>query len=170
MPPRAEAFARPRIKAAGKGQAMVESVIACLFVTFLMLIGFELMHRLTARILLDHAAARAARARSVGLDDFMCEKSARAAMIPVAGERTWPEYDVDEVARIPIYLAAGTLGRARGVLDYEHWGDTSVDVDSESGVAPRAKAEVKLETDELSMNGKAEIESHFPLYMYDQGL
>ena len=148
-----------------KGQAMVESVIACLFISLLLFVGFELMHHLTARILLDHAAARAARARAVGFNDFMCEKSARVAMIPVAGERTWPSENIDEVARIPIYLGSETLGRARGVLDYENWDSTRIEVDSESGLAPRAKASVVLETDDLSMDGKAEIESHYPLYM-----
>lgn len=149
---------------------MVETLLAAVFITFLLLVLFQLMNMLTSRILLDHAAARAARARAVGFNDFMCLKSARVAMIPVAGERIWPEENVDEVSRMPIYLSAEHEGRARGILEYDRWRTTGLDVDSGFGLAPRVRSEIRMDADDWSMDGAAEIESHYPYYMNDQGL
>ena len=148
-----------------RGQAMLETVLAVLFVTFILLVAFQLMHMLTSRILLDYAAARAARARAVGFNDFMCLKSARAAIIPVSGRRTWPESAVDEVARIPIYLASESPARARGILDYERWDTSTLFVSSGLGIAPVVKAHMRMAADNFTMDGEAEVESHFPFYM-----
>ncbi len=153
-----------------KGQAMVETLLAAIFITFLLLFLFQLMNMLTSRILLDHAAARAARAKSVGFNDYMCLKSARVAMIPVAGKRVWPEEDIDEVSRVPIYLAAEGEGRARGILEYDRWRTMDVDLTSGAGLSPVVRSEILMDTEEWSMDGSAEVESHFPLYMNDQGL
>ena len=152
------------------GQAMVETLLAAVFITFILLFLFQLMNMLTSRILLDHAAARAARAKSVGFNDYMCLKSARVAMIPVAGERTWPNEDIDEVSRLPIYLAAENEGRARGIIEYDRWGETTLDVDSGLGLSPIVRSRILMDAGEWSMDGEAEVESHFPLYMNDQGL
>ena len=169
-----------------RGQAMLETVLAVLFVTFVFLVAHQLTRMLTARILLDHAAARAVRARAVGLNDFMCEKTARAAIIPVAGKRIVPapaDYGdaysgaLDEVSRIPLYMATETPAHARGVLDYEGWNRFSLSLDSGSGFAPTARAQTRLFTEDGEtgdsggwwMDGAAEIESHYPLYMEDWG-
>ena len=162
-----------------RGQAMLETVIAVLFISFLFLGLFQLSHLMTAKILCDHAAARAARARAVGFNDFMCLKSARVAVIPVAGERRWPEAgtDFDELARIPIYLCTDTPALANGVLEYERWGTMKMDVDSGFGISPTAEAEISMQMPRflgsgggIEIEGKAEIESHYPFYMQDQGL
>jgi len=102
-----------------RGQAIVETLLALVLVTFLFLVLFQLSHLVTGKILLDHAAARAARARAVGLNEFMCRKAARVAVIPVAGRRVWPDSDeiFDESARIPIYLSTDHEGLARGALN-----------------------------------------------------
>ena len=153
-----------------RGQAMIETVLACLFIMSIFLVAFLMLRMETARILLDHAAARAARAKAVGLNDFMCEKSARAAMIPVSGPRTWPVEAVDEASRVPIFLSADDWSLARGILDYEYWDTSDIRVRSGSGVGAVASARILLRTDDFDMDGEAEIESHFPFYMYDQGL
>lgn len=155
-----------------RGQAMIETVLAVLFITFVFLTAYQLSNRLSARILLDHAAARAARAKAVGFNDFMCRKSARVAMIPVAGRRVWPaDLDgADEVSRIPVYLATDHEAMARGVLDYERWETTSFDVRSGGGIGATADARLRMEADDFIATGEASVESHFPLYMFDQGL
>ena len=156
----------PEAMRAKRGQAMLESVVALIFVTFVMMLSFTLLEMLHARILLDHAAARAARCAAVGLNSFMCEKSALAAMIPVAGRRTWPADEAgDELSRIPIFLASENGARARAVLDYEWWPSTDVDVARHTDLSPHIDARVVMRTDEFSMDGKAAIEAHFPLYM-----
>ena len=164
------------------GQAAVETVLAVVVLTVLFFWLLQLSQLVTARIMLDHAAARAARARAVGFNDFMCLKSARVAMIPVAGRRTWPEEgDFTESSRIPIYLCTDNEALARGVLEYERWPGMRVSAESGGGVSPEATAEVSLEypvmlgdlfpgKGGLTVNGKAAVESHFPFYMNDSGL
>ncbi|MCR5414332.1 MAG: hypothetical protein K6F50_06355 [Kiritimatiellae bacterium] len=153
-----------------RGQAMVETLIALLAVTFIFMGAYRLSRLVAARTLLDHAAARAARAKSVGFNDWMCEKSARVAMIPVAGERIWPEEGgFAESSRIPIYLSSPDGARAHGILDYEWWHATDVDVASGLGVAPRVESSVRLATPDMDVTGRAAFESHFPFYMHDQG-
>ncbi len=156
---------------ARRGQAMLETVFAVFFLTVVFLTLFYLARMLQTRILLDHAAARAARARAVGFNEFMCLKSARVAMIPVAGERVWPVglSDWDEVSRIPIYLSTEHEATARGVLEYEHWNTMQVHVTSGGGLADRATADISLATDDFTMDGHAEIESHYPLYLHNAG-
>ncbi len=159
---------------------MLETVLAVLFVTIVFLMVFQVAHMVTCRILLDHAASRAARARAVGLNDWMCLKSARVAMIPVAGACTWPVGGVaDEASLVPIYMETENKAMANGVLEYERW-DT-MDFSVSSGIGREVRASVAIDiprfysrgdddSDTIEMSGAAKIESHFPLYMNDQGL
>lgn len=163
-----------------RGQAMVETVLAVIFITFVFLGLFQVSQLLSARIMLDHAAARAARAKAVGFNDFMCLKTARVAMLPVAGRRLWPQDErVDEASRVPIYLCTDNEAIARGVLEYDRWHDLDFSVRSGMGISPVAESEVRmgvrnlLSRDEeatFGMSGASEMESHFPYYMQDQGL
>lgn len=154
-----------------RGQAMVETVLAVFFISLIFYGLFELSRKVTARILVDHAAARAARAKAVGFNDFMCLKSARVALIPVAGKRLWP-VDIpgyNEVSRVPIYLSSENEGRARAVLEYEWWRSTDIGISSGYGLGATARCDIRMETDDYEMEGQAEVESHFPLYMFNQG-
>lgn len=154
-----------------RGQAMVETLIAVLAIMTIFFGGYQLSRKLAARTLLDHAAARAARAKAVGFNDFMCEKSARVAMIPVAGRRIWPDADdpFSEAARVPIYLQADDWPLANGILEYEYWNSMDFDVRSGSGLTPLAESSIYLSTPDYDAEGMAQVESHFPYYMYDQG-
>lgn len=147
---------------------MIETTLAVIVVTSLFLSLFKLSQMLTGQILLEHAAMRAARARAVGFNDFMCRKAARVAMIPVAGRRLWPtDGDFDdgmELARVAVYMGAGDEAVARGVLDYENWHKLRV----EAGRDGRART--SLATDWFSLEGRAALEENFTLYMNDQGL
>ena len=112
------------LRHARDGQAMLETVLAVFFITLMFLAVFQVAHMVTTKILLDHAAARAARARAVGFNDWMCLKSARVAMIPVAGPRTWPvaeDGERREASLVPIYMETENESMARGILDYERW-------------------------------------------------
>ncbi|MBQ9726848.1 MAG: hypothetical protein IJV65_05005 [Kiritimatiellae bacterium] len=113
------------------GQAYLETLLV-LLALLLVLFGFlqVALSRGDAEIV-HHAAARAARAKAVGFNDWMAVKAARVAAIPSSGRLLAEEtgYDPDEdgaradfeLARIPDYLAAETAARARYVLDYEEW-------------------------------------------------
>ena len=153
-----------------RAQAMVETLIAVLVIMLIFTSAFTLSRKLAARTLLDYGAARAARAKAVGFNDFMCRKSARAAIIPVAGKRLWPEgQGIDEVARVPIYLASENPPRANAILEYEYWHSTGIDVRSGMGIAPVAEARLEMSTEEFEVEGNAKVESHFPFYMHDAG-
>ena len=153
-----------------RAQAMVETLIAVLVIVFAFTSAFTLSRKLAARTLLDYGAARAARPKSVGFNDFMCVKSAKAAIIPVAGKRLWPtDPNVDEVSRVPIYLASENPPRANAILEYEYWHTTDIDVESEHGAAPVVDAEISMSTPDFDVEGQAKVESHFPFYMYDAG-
>ncbi len=162
------------------GQAMLETVLAVFFITLMFLFVFQIAHMVTTKILLDHAAARAARARAVGFNEWMCLKSARVAMIPVAGSRTWPkEGERDEAFLVPDYMAADNEGMSNGILDYERW--HTMDFGIRSGLGNEVESHLALDiprfysrgdedSDTIEIEGEARVESHFPLYMNDQGL
>ena len=72
------------------GQAMIESLIVILIVCFLLFSLLELARGFAGREVLRYLAARAARARTVGFNDWMCTKVMRVAAIPNAGKMLEP--------------------------------------------------------------------------------
>jgi len=92
------------------GQAMVESVIVIMLMTVVFLGVFQFFYAAAARDILDHAAARAARARTVGFNRWMTIKAARVAAIPVSGKMLSP--DPPEELRAAALLGARTPGLA----------------------------------------------------------
>ena len=73
------------------GQAMIESLFVIILACLCFLAIFQYSTLFTAKAVLSHAAARAARARTVGFNHWMVEKSARVAAIPASGRRLVPE-------------------------------------------------------------------------------
>ncbi|MEI8242768.1 MAG: hypothetical protein WCI17_05835 [bacterium] len=69
---------------------MIESCIVIVFLCLLFLGLFQLVHAFVAREVLFHAAARAARAKTVGFNRWMVEKTMRVAAIPNAGRLVMP--------------------------------------------------------------------------------
>ena len=149
------------------GQAMIETVLAVLIITSLFLCLFTLAHRLTAKILLEHASMRVARARAVGMNRFMCLKTARLSVVPVAGERLWPKDKAltvaEELGRFENYLLSEDESVARGILEYEGWNRLSVPLGDESDV------QVRLESEWFELGGQAGVERHADFYLEDQG-
>lgn len=74
------------------GQAMIESVFVILVTCFLLFSLLQLAQVFAAREVLRHASARAARARTVGFNGWMCRKVMRVASIPNAGKMLEPSY------------------------------------------------------------------------------
>lgn len=114
------------------GQALLETLIAALALLTLLSGLLQLALLSGGREVLRHAAARAARAKSVGFNDWMAQKAMRVAAIPVSGRMTVPGHAVDdgagsgdptdfELSRIPGYLAAENHSRAAYELSYEEW-------------------------------------------------
>lgn len=82
--------AETQAQAQRRGQAMIESVLVMIVACFCFLAIFQYANLFAAKAVLTHAAARAARARTVGFDHWMVEKSARVAAIPACGKRLTP--------------------------------------------------------------------------------
>ncbi len=57
---------------------------------------FQVSQLFTAREILYHAAARAARAKTVGFNEWMSHKAVLVATIPNAGRMTVPEFDNED--------------------------------------------------------------------------
>ncbi|MDI6774941.1 MAG: pilus assembly protein [Verrucomicrobiota bacterium] len=75
------------------GQAIIETCMV-MALTVLLFFGILQVARLfAAREVLDHAAARGARAKTVGFNRWMVEKSIRVASIPNAGRMITPIFD-----------------------------------------------------------------------------
>ena len=148
---------------------MVETVFAVLIITFLFVALFRLSRLLSGKILMEHSAMRVARARAVGLNDFMCLKAGRIAMIPVAGRRLWPEggeFDYGmELSRLGDYMGAEDESRARGLLEYEGWEDLAID----AGSLGQSRVSYDNETFGFAVDGEAGIEQNYQLYLYDEG-
>lgn len=148
-----------------RGQVMLETVLAVIFVTFVFLVLFELAYSTNERIILDYAAQRSARAKTVGLNDFMCRKTARLAAIPVSGSRQWPTGDeeFDALNKFRNYLESEDESTAFGILRYSRWEDMDLNVYSGGGLISDTKAEVRFAGGFI--RGEAKVEAHAPYYM-----
>ena len=141
-----------------RGQAMVESLLGVIFISLLFFGLFYLSHILLVKVFLGHAAARVARARAVGLNDFMCVKVANAALIPVSGEQLWGENPIQHKGE---YLYSRNLEEARAVMDFENWHTMEVTPGDKSKVEMTFKV---LDTT-TTLENEAECESHYQDYM-----
>jgi hypothetical protein len=134
------------------GQATLESCLVIALLAFVLFGILQVARLAVARETLDYAAVAAARARTVGFNDFMIHKVVRVANIPNAGRmetpnlvrdtgggwgdltpgEAWdvalratpgsPQYELER-SRIPLYLAAENGGQLPAILEYENWDD-----------------------------------------------
>lgn len=183
---------RPRARAAG--QAMVETVIALLFVMIAFLYVLQYVDNLRAKLSLDYAAMRCARARAVGYNDYKLRKTSRLATMATAGEcRTRndagsPLSTGGMLGRLNTYLSSRNDAEARCILDFDYWdaavtqdprvtrsGDEiTVRVDQRrpqlfnplafSGGEPAASGDMNG-APRLDLSGEFTIEAHYPAYL-----
>jgi len=74
------------------GQAIIESFIIILILCVLLFGLLQAAVVFSGSEILHHAAARAARARSVGFNDWMALKALRVASIPTSGKMIEPDF------------------------------------------------------------------------------
>ena len=169
---------------------MVESVVAVLFVVFLFFALFFLARLLTVKIMLEYSASRVARARTVGLNDFVCNKVARVAVMTVAGARLWPDTEELE-ANLPelaaedeelldeelseelrlraatvvqlarLYMGRETPSEAAGFMEYEYWRTLYVKPGDDSSV----RMDFAILDIPVSLTGVSHIENHYRDYL-----
>ena len=163
---------------------MLESIIALFFLVFVFFLVLDYAELLKTRTVLDYAAARGARARAVGFNDFMVTKTVRIATMPVAGEC----YTAKELGRYPdagflisrsgSYLESEYENETKGILDFELWNPCKLSwsaVESCNGQQGDVYLTVRQRhpllsgirscCNEVTVEGKAQTESHYCFYL-----
>lgn len=164
---------------------MVETIIVMFFVCLVFFAAYEYANLLTAHTILDYAAARAVRARTVGFNDFMITKTVRVATMSAAGNCRTQGDDGTAlstgtlVSRMGSYLESENEADTDGILDFELWdGDKlgwtcmqSGDSVSELKMQVRQRRPLYGSTDDDTATsfhticGHAEIEGHATFYL-----
>ncbi len=171
------------------GQWLVESCIVILMICLICFGLLQISRFFAAQEIMDYAAARGARARTVGLNRFMVHKAIRVGTIPSAGRMESPtvsggpaaQHSVEQ-ARIPLYLGAEWSGQLRGILDYEEWPRIGHS-HRQTGFGDLVEFETTQRIDftfplhqlyyagdTLEIRGSAAMENHYPLYLQDMEL
>ena len=103
--------AGPAASSGRSGQSLIETCLALFLICLLFAGFFQVSQILAAREVLQHAAARAARAKTVGFNQWMVKKCVRAALIPNAGRMLEPAYtnENQELRNMTDQLAPGPL-------------------------------------------------------------
>ena len=130
------------------GQSLIETCLAVFMICMILFGLLQISQLFAAKEILNHAAARAARAKTVGFNKFMVTKCARVALIPNAGKLTTPDFTNEDLK-----LRAITAGARAG----EVW-DEIVATDTQSALQHEVErvripfylgAETWAEADEL---------------------
>ena len=164
-----------------KGQAMVETVVVMFFLCLAFFCVYEYANLLTAHTVVNYAAARAARARTVGFNDFMITKTVRVATAGVAGAcRSHDDKGGDLatgtlVSRMGSYLETENEADTRGILDFELWDSDKLGWSADEPGGENAELIMHVwqrrplydsdDKDLREVRGEAGIESHYPLYL-----
>ncbi len=169
------------------GQAMIESIIVMFFLCVVFFLTFQYANLLKVSTVLDYAAARAARARAVGFNDFMVTKTTRIATMSIAGKcKTLSDegYEMTTgnlISRSGLYLASAYEADTRAILDFELWhnGNLGWSASEPGGEISELTMNVWQrrpkfaivgendveESDTFTMHSQATIESHYPYYL-----
>jgi len=122
---------------------MVESILALVAVLIVFLALFNLADLTRAKLLVENAAVKCARARAVGYNDFMLRKIARLATMPAAGRCLTPSDSGDgtlsrgaRYARIGDYLMSEYEAQADAILDFEYWQNGNTAISATEGSSP----------------------------------
>ncbi len=80
------------------GQSLIETCVAIALICLIFMGLLQISEIFAAREILNHAAARGARCKTVGFNWFMVEKSVRVASIPNAGKMLTPAFENTDTA------------------------------------------------------------------------
>ena len=163
---------------------MLESIIAMFFLVFVFFLVVDYAELLKTRTVMDYAAARGARARAVGFNDFMVTKTLRIATMPVAGECLTAKSlsrSLDAsflISRSGSYLEAEHENETQGILDFELWNPSKFNwsaAESDNGQQGDVNMTVRQRHpllseingcgNEVIVEGKAQTESHYHYYL-----
>ena len=109
------------------GQAMVESAVVLVVVFIAFMLALQYADNLRAKLLVEYAAFRCARTRTVGYNDYKLLKTARISTLSAAGKcRTRddegnPISTGGVVSRLGLYIGSSNENQARQTLDFTYW-------------------------------------------------
>ena len=170
------------------GQGLIESCLVVALVCLILFGVFQVSQLFASQEILDYAAQKGARARTVGFNRFMVEKTIRVGAIPNAGVLVNPSYTGGparehelETARIPLYLGADNEGRLRAILDYASWNTIQEGPHyslANGTLLETVRQEVPLvyafhrafySDDFVTLAGTNTLDEHYTLYLDDWG-
>lgn len=176
------------------GQGLIESCLVLALVCLVFFAVFQISQLFAAQEVLDYAAGRGARARTVGMNQFMVYKTIRVGAIPNAGLLVYPTHQGGpaqqrqlEAARIPLYLGRENEGQLNATLDYASWDSIRGGISGRGGVSRSLGDGTRLETvtqeypllypfhrafyaaDSVPLKGTNVIDEHYTLYLDDWG-
>ena len=169
------------------GQALIESCLVVAIVCLAFFGAFQVSQLFAAQEVLHYAAGRGARAKVVGFNRFMVDKTIRVGAIPNAGLMITPgktggpasQYLVEKT-RIPLYLGAETYGELDPILNYDDWNSVQADpaIDMGDGTLHLevhqayplniAMAKTFYAAPVVFMTGHADLEEHSSLYLNNE--
>ena len=174
--------------ASRSGQSLIES---CLVIALISLILFGLLQvsqLFAAKEVLRYAAGRGLRAKAVGFNRFMVFKTVRVGAIPSAGKMVTPApvggpaaQHTLEAPHIPLYLGANDYGDLPAILDYQDWDtihydDPTAQIDGTLRLVVAQDVPLRFAmhrafyaADDVALAGESYLESHYDLYMNDEG-
>ena len=170
------------------GQSLIESCIVLAVICLVFFTVFQISQLFASQEILDYAAARGARARTVGFNHFMVYKTIRVGAIPNAGVLINPAYaggpsqeHVLDRARIPLYLGGQNQGVLNAILDYADWDTVGFGTSfslSDGTLRQTVSQQVPLKypfhrafynADSISLGGTNTLDEHYTLYLDDLG-
>jgi hypothetical protein len=171
------------------GQSLIESCLVLVIVCIVFFWVFQISQLFAAQEILHYAAARGARAKVVGFNQFMVRKTVRVGAIPNAGQLMNPAtpggpaaQHAVEAARIPLYLGGENEGQLPSILDYEDWDTIGSPRSSDKGdgtLELSIRQNVTLlryplhhlyyAGDSIEMEGASTLDNHAILYLDDWG-
>jgi hypothetical protein len=167
---------------------MVESILAMIVILLIFLSLFNLSDQIRAKLLVENAAVKCARARAVGYNDFMLLKIARLSTMPAAGKcLTSADAEGGSLPlqsrywRIGEYLTGEYEAQCDAILDFELWREGNTSITATSGNSPASATVKQLRPDDfnfesflgggktggekLEISASATAESHYPDYL-----
>jgi len=173
------------------GQSLIESVLVVALVCLIFFGVFQVSQLFAYKEVLDYAAGRGARAKTVGFNRFMVFKTVRVGAIPNAGRLISPGYNggpagehTVETPLIPLYLGGQDYGQLPAIMNYADW-DSANDVTypqpaflADGTLRMEVRQRVPLRypfhrafyaDDTVDMTGGSCLDNHYELYIDDRG-
>ncbi len=172
------------------GQSLIESCLVLALICLAFFGVFQISQLFASQDVLDYAAARGARAKTVGFNRFMVFKTIRVGAIPNAGRLVAPTFvggPLDQLnvetrpSGIRHYLASDEWGGGDDLLRYEGWdfigiepptllADNTLHMEVPQAMPFMSNGfhRAYYRGDAVPLRGEATIETHYTLYMEER--